>query len=1099
MGADGTTSPFAMTNPPPGPYDLYLRIPGSLSQRVSISIPLRSGVVEMPDAFAVGDILQDDVVNSLDLSLLISDYGTDAVRSDLDGNGIVNTIDYQYLVENYGRSGALRGLATGRPSVLDGLAADPAGGEGRAWLAASRTEANIGDDFAVGVYVDPSGSEAVAADLLLTYDPGTLEYRDIAPAPGFSSVTATPLIGRDRGRLAISAYGDVSDSPIQGAHKIAEITFRVARSIDESTVSLQHSLGSTTDSNLASTSGADLLTQTSGVTLRLRGGDQRPRSSMQFLWPPPNKRLLAVPQTLRVAADDPFGEIDRIEFTVRHNEGALSLPADSDGTDGWSAQWSPAEVREAGAWLPQRFQFDALAYVRGQTIPTALRSQMYEFAFPQYSLSSIIVGVNPGADIAAVIARHGGTAADAQPIFGAERTYTVLIPHVIDWEAIEPLVDEYNSDPDVDYAEVDGIFQTWEDVAAESLRGGPLVERGWNLIALPGDADSSYVGSLIEGSGGTYDRGYAYDSSAGEDPWLRVLTGSDAQWTEAPERRLSAAWIHARFSTQLPRSTSLPSASSLTRGWNLWGFRGPEPAAPSQALQSLAGRYDSIHGLRGSRPAAPWLTFEPSKPDEATLTHLLPGRGYWIHATEDGRTPLDAPQSQSDTSTIPELPMTILGTLWWTPVGAEPPPVVAKILGVEIARGVPRLVDGRWTFAMDLAGRAALGASVDVEEGDSVLISAGGSFTERRIAWRSGGLVRLDLYPRSTSLPGADTPSPVLSATPETPATPTGRPHEAPSSVYLPSLLAGHRLRPLGRWRLVGPPEAPDAPSKVSDIAFLSATDALAVGVDGLLLRWNGSSWLRTSSPTTIDLSSITAISANNIWMTGNTGELQRVAVAFHWNGQAWREFPLPVLGPVSVISSVSASDVWALSYGGGVIRWNGHEWRTVPLPADRWVYVDSIVPVSPGEAWGTNSYGTVYHFVQGAFEREYSPVSEEGSNGWGAAFALSSNNVWFGGSGGLFVHWDGTAFSQHVCQGCEPRIKGLPLTDIHMTSPNNGWAITRGSIMHWDGLQWRRTEQFTDAEPRSPFVGYDMRLIRMSSQDHGWILGTSEVLRYVP
>jgi hypothetical protein len=50
-----------------------------------------------------GDINHDGVVNILDLSVLLSHYGTNYVAADLNNDNIVNIFDLSILLGNYGK------------------------------------------------------------------------------------------------------------------------------------------------------------------------------------------------------------------------------------------------------------------------------------------------------------------------------------------------------------------------------------------------------------------------------------------------------------------------------------------------------------------------------------------------------------------------------------------------------------------------------------------------------------------------------------------------------------------------------------------------------------------------------------------------------------------------------------------------------------------------------------------------------------------------------------------------------------------------------------------------------------------------------------
>jgi len=139
-----------------------------------------------------------------------------------------------------------------------------------------------------------------------------------------------------------------------------------------------------------------------------------------------------------------------------------------------------------------------------------------------------------------------------------------------------------------------------------------------------------------------------------------------------------------------------------------------------------------------------------------------------------------------------------------------------------------------------------------------------------------------------------------------------------------------------------------------------------AVGQTGnrtLIVRWNGNTWKRVSSPDVTGLlTGVTATSAWNAWAVGvapifffscalGRSALARVALLgvspgryrsliWHWNGRAWKQVATPGLANGSGLFGVdatSAGNAWAVGGAGNnlgpdskavVLRWNGSTWK---------------------------------------------------------------------------------------------------------------------------------------------------------------------------
>ena len=96
-----------------------------------------------------------------------------------------------------------------------------------------------------------------------------------------------------------------------------------------------------------------------------------------------------------------------------------------------------------------------------------------------------------------------------------------------------------------------------------------------------------------------------------------------------------------------------------------------------------------------------------------------------------------------------------------------------------------------------------------------------------------------------------------------------------------------------------------------------------------IILHFNGSTWQDSSVPaftTNTYLSSIAAISANDIWAVGATTGANGAGqtLTMHWNGSSWSVVPSPSPSP-TVSNSLKAvglhaasGAVWAVGYANG-------------------------------------------------------------------------------------------------------------------------------------------------------------------------------------
>ncbi len=148
---------------------------------------------------------------------------------------------------------------------------------------------------------------------------------------------------------------------------------------------------------------------------------------------------------------------------------------------------------------------------------------------------------------------------------------------------------------------------------------------------------------------------------------------------------------------------------------------------------------------------------------------------------------------------------------------------------------------------------------------------------------------------------------------------------------------------------------------------------------DALILRWNGSTWSRTPSPTRHHgavLAGVAAAPDGTAWAVGKyctsgcgTGSETDDALILRWNGSTWSRTPSPSPRPVTILAGVAVAPggaAWAVGVscasGCGVtsetdrtliLRWNGSTWSRTPSPSPRPVTILAGVAVAPGGgAW---------------------------------------------------------------------------------------------------------------------------------------------------
>jgi hypothetical protein len=263
-------------------------------------------------------------------------------------------------------------------------------------------------------------------------------------------------------------------------------------------------------------------------------------------------------------------------------------------------------------------------------------------------------------------------------------------------------------------------------------------------------------------------------------------------------------------------------------------------------------------------------------------------------------------------------------------------------------------------------------------------------------------------------------------------------------------------------WTLVPNPALGDG-GTISKLSAQSTHDIWAVGtykanpnnpIDvPLIEHWNGSSWSMinqqySSSFATGGLTSVVALSANNVWMVGsqrgNINTTPTQTFIEHWNGSQIQMVASP--NPVNTtsnylktITATAANDIWSLGISdtGNTLteHWDGSQWSVITSP--------NIT------------------FNQGV----------PNFNILSSASSISKNDVWAIGlfnatatsaKGPLAEHWNGSQWSIVSLQALPGSSQFL--SDVVSLGVNNTWAlgtsVTNNAalplLVHWDGSDWK-------------------------------------------
>jgi hypothetical protein len=259
------------------------------------------------------------------------------------------------------------------------------------------------------------------------------------------------------------------------------------------------------------------------------------------------------------------------------------------------------------------------------------------------------------------------------------------------------------------------------------------------------------------------------------------------------------------------------------------------------------------------------------------------------------------------------------------------------------------------------------------------------------------------------------------------------------------------------------------------------ANDAWAVGLNGTIVYYNGTSWGAQASGTTQSLEAVWGSSRHDVWAVGSNGTI------LHFDGVAWTASSSPTTSGLTGVWTDSAGEAFAvgavpagvvLQYGGAV----GPTWSVVtPTTVGQfntvWGASDTDVWIggAPGYTWNWNGSTWTMNIHPGAAYNVLCITGSSPTNIWadgipgvwqwdpstmtwppvtvappahpGPMAAVSPTDVW--GTGGTSMYqWTGTSWNTYALPASTDALFALNANDVWSVGPD-------GTILNWNGAAW--------------------------------------------
>jgi len=221
---------------------------------------------------------------------------------------------------------------------------------------------------------------------------------------------------------------------------------------------------------------------------------------------------------------------------------------------------------------------------------------------------------------------------------------------------------------------------------------------------------------------------------------------------------------------------------------------------------------------------------------------------------------------------------------------------------------------------------------------------------------------------------------------------------------------------------------------------WVGATKLFVAGDGGTVVTYNGASWNNENGGPWRTL--------QDVW-TGGPQEAVAVGaegVILEYNGTTVTDASLPGFSYYLNGIAGSRDNLYVIGNGGKVLHYDGSAWADI---SDAGVNTNGLADVwaSGNEAFAVGTSGTIVHISGTTLATMASGTTEEFYGVWGS----STSDVFAVGAGGTILHYDGTDWSEMDNGGFDDymiSVTGSSSSDVYAMG-------SRGFLLHYDGSSW--------------------------------------------
>jgi hypothetical protein len=233
-------------------------------------------------------------------------------------------------------------------------------------------------------------------------------------------------------------------------------------------------------------------------------------------------------------------------------------------------------------------------------------------------------------------------------------------------------------------------------------------------------------------------------------------------------------------------------------------------------------------------------------------------------------------------------------------------------------------------------------------------------------------------------------------------------------------------------------PQSVPTSETLYSVAGTSATNVVAVGSFGTVLRYNGTDWTKiNSNGVTADLYSVdgSASTGGRWYIASDAGLLQ-------FDGSAVTAVSTPYKPRMFSAAVDGGGNVWVGGQRGSVLRGSNGIFTTISLAPD----LLDVWSTSATDAWAVGEFGFIYRYANGVWTRQASPTTATLNTVW----AAGPNDAFAGGDNGTMLRWNGNAWTMMTLPSPSSvyAVWGTSSSDVYAVSVA-GW------VFRFNGSSW--------------------------------------------